>query len=182
MKSSYKKEAWYLNNNKLIHGYKDKYGFHPDKSIQYKFDTQHITKKDHNKVIFYKLTTPSIKGLNNLQLIGGNLFFAIDNGMALTKVICNVGKYDYHYSTNKVILSENPNTEEIEQLILKVLESLGIASYSNTKIDYKLTSESKGIVNVFNQHALKNESNPICILDIGDSTVNTSMSIAKANA
>ena len=189
MKSSYKKEAWYLSNNKLIHGYKDKYGFHPDKNIKSECDTQHITKKDYDKTIFYKLTTPSIKGLNNLELIGGKLIFAIDDGRALTKVMCNVGKSDYQYSTNRIILSEKRDIEEIRRLILKVLESLGIKSYKNTKIYYKLTSESayitkrcKHIHSIEIQHSLPGTARTICTFDnfdTGGLTVDKFMAVEK---
>ena len=47
-----KKECWLLDEDYLIHGYKDKYGFHPDKGIQCGFSLEILRRKDLNKVYF----------------------------------------------------------------------------------------------------------------------------------
>lgn len=55
MKSQYKRKAWYLDEDVLLEGYVDKYGFHPNKNIQCGFSVQKIKKRDIGKRVFYNL-------------------------------------------------------------------------------------------------------------------------------
>lgn len=61
-----KKECWLLDEDYLIHGYKDKYGFHPDKGIQCGFSYQILRRKEVNKVYFLSKE----KGEEYLKKIG----------------------------------------------------------------------------------------------------------------
>ena len=55
MKHLYKRKAWYLDEDILIEGYTDKYGFHPNPGIPCGFDTQKFTKKMIGEKIFYNI-------------------------------------------------------------------------------------------------------------------------------
>lgn len=55
MKTNYKRKAWYLDEDVLLEGYVDKYGFHPNKTIQCGFDLQKVSKRDIGKTLFYNL-------------------------------------------------------------------------------------------------------------------------------
>lgn len=53
MKSSYKRKAYYLDEDVLLEGSVDKYGFKPDDGIQCGFSRQKVSKKNVGKVLFY---------------------------------------------------------------------------------------------------------------------------------
>ena len=52
---NYKKKAWFVTDNCITYGYKDKYGFHSDNK------TYKISKRFRTKVIFYDLKN-ALKG------------------------------------------------------------------------------------------------------------------------
>lgn len=90
MKSYYKKAMWLLDEDVLVFGYKDKYGFHPQKEVQCGFGLQKITKRDLNRSVFpcLKAALNKLNAKNDvphLHLAGGTLKIAIDSGMAITK-------------------------------------------------------------------------------------------------
>jgi hypothetical protein len=70
MKNKYKRKAWYFDENVLIKGYADKYGFHPNDGIQCGFDTQKFLKKEIGKVIFYNLNE-ALEKYNDAKVING---------------------------------------------------------------------------------------------------------------
>lgn len=55
MKATYKRRAFLLDEDILIEGYTDKYGFHPNPAIQCEFGIQKFSKKDIGKIIFYNV-------------------------------------------------------------------------------------------------------------------------------
>lgn len=65
MKNRYKRKAYYIDEDIVIEGYKDKRGFHPNKNIECGFGTQKTTKRDIGKQLFFSLT--------DLRQLCGNL-------------------------------------------------------------------------------------------------------------
>ncbi len=53
MKSNYKREAYYLDEDVLLEGNVDKYGFKPNDGVQCGFSRQKVSKKDVGKILFY---------------------------------------------------------------------------------------------------------------------------------
>lgn len=53
MKSNYKREAYYLDEDVLLEDSVDKYGFKPNDGIQCGFSRQKVSKKDVGKILFY---------------------------------------------------------------------------------------------------------------------------------
>lgn len=70
MKNLYKRKAWCLDEDVLIAGYVDKYGFHAN-SLALGWNLQKINKKMINKEIFYNL--------ENAKKILGNDVEIVDN-------------------------------------------------------------------------------------------------------
>jgi len=58
MKKSYKRKVYLLDEDILISGCKDKYGFHPDKGVYCGFDLQKLHKKTLGAFYFMTLRTP----------------------------------------------------------------------------------------------------------------------------
>lgn len=53
MKSNYKRKAYYLDEDVLLEGVVDKYGFKPDDAVQCGFSRQKVSKNDVGKILFY---------------------------------------------------------------------------------------------------------------------------------
>ena len=53
--TKHRKEAWLVDDDVILPGYKDKYGFHPDRGIQCGFDCQKRRKKDKDVIYFMSL-------------------------------------------------------------------------------------------------------------------------------
>ena len=136
MKTIYKKEAWLLDDDILIHGYVDKWGFHPQKDIVCGFDSQKINKKDKGKTLFYRLGD-ALSKLDLLCLAGGQIRFAIDDGLTETKVLCSCGNILCGYTTNTITTKDNIKTIIDECLVVN-----RIVPSEQTKLVWMLTSES----------------------------------------
>ena len=136
MKTIYKKEAWLLNDDILIHGYVDKWGFHPQKEVVCGFDLQKINKKDKGKSLFYRLGDAHNK-FDLLRLAGGQIRFAIDDGLVKTRVLCSCGNILCGYTTNTIVTEDN-----IKTIIDECLTINRIVPSEQTKLVWMLTSES----------------------------------------
>lgn len=53
--TKHSKKAWLVDDDVILPGYKDKYGFHPDRGIRCGFDCQKLRKKDKNVIYFTSL-------------------------------------------------------------------------------------------------------------------------------
>ncbi len=136
MKTIYKKEAWLLYDGILIHGYMDKWGFHPQKDIVCGFDLQKINKKDIGKILFYRLGDAHNK-FDLLRLAGGQIRFAIDDGLVKTRVLCSCGNILCGYTANTIVTEDN-----IKTIIDECLTINRIVPSEQTKLVCMLTSES----------------------------------------
>lgn len=67
MKNLYKRKAWCLDEDVLVEGYVDKYGFHAN-SLACGWNLQIVNKKMINKTIFYNLEQAK-KKLGNLEVV-----------------------------------------------------------------------------------------------------------------
>lgn len=70
MKKQYKRDAYYLDDGILLHGYKDKYGFHPEHGLSCGFGRQILTKRAVGRVLFYSLPD-AIAKLGKVELARG---------------------------------------------------------------------------------------------------------------
>ena len=77
MKCRYKREAWYLDEDILIHGHVDKYGFHPEKNIPCGFGLQKVNRKGRNKEWFYSLKE-AYGVLGIFKTAGGRSIYSLD--------------------------------------------------------------------------------------------------------
>ena len=68
-KTKHKKKTWILDEDILIEGYKDKYGFHPNPGIQCGWGLQKINKDMINKTIFYSLDKAFEVVGNNINIV-----------------------------------------------------------------------------------------------------------------
>lgn len=109
-----KKETWLLDDNILLHGYKDKYGFHPDKEIPCGFSCQKLWKKDKDKIYFFSLKK-AMEIYANIPVAAGKCTIrcAIDNGMAYQKLVIGIGDI--------VFCEKRKPDNAIEDFILKTL-------------------------------------------------------------
>lgn len=134
MKKRYKRDAYYLDDGILIHGYKDKRGFHPDPNIECGFGLQIIRKKDINKTIFYKFSN-AIKTIGELEVCGGRVIVAIDAGMAITKIGYNIGDFSGWYNSEN-ILPKIAFDKDIEKIVLECFNAQKIQLLHGTKVIY----------------------------------------------
>lgn len=66
MKNLYKRKAYLLDDDKVIEGYTDKYGFHPT-DPDCGFTIQKFRKKDINRIIFYTKHRFTVEFLKTLR-------------------------------------------------------------------------------------------------------------------
>lgn len=135
MKKRYKKEAFYLDDGILLHGYKDKRGFHPDSGISCGFDLQVLNKKSIGKTLYFKLSDV-ISKFGSITLIGGKFIFAIDDGMTLTKIMYSNGDLEGSFKTETIVTDKN-----VESVIKECLNSLGVKEFKQIDVNYCLSSE-----------------------------------------
>ena len=128
MKKSYKKKAYYLFNGILLCGYKDKYGFHQNVN-EFAPATIRYRKKDIGKTIFYTIFD-AIAKLGTVELNGGIIGLAVDNGRARTRVALIDGQYCRYYESKHII----PEDVSSEMLIEESLKLCGITKTSKTEI------------------------------------------------
>ena len=137
MKKRYEREAYYLDDDILLHGYKDKRGFHPDCNIECGFDLQILNKKDIGKTVLYSIGD-AISKYGKLELAGGKIVFSIDDGMAITKIRYAINKITESYKTNTLVT----NTDDATVVIMECLSHIGIKALHGVTIKYILQSES----------------------------------------
>ena len=135
MKKQYKRDAYYLDDGILLHGYKDKYGFHPEYGIPCGFSRQILNKRDVGRVLFYSLPD-AISKLGEVELAGGKFTFGIDNGMAVTKFAYVTGTFNGQYKTETLIVNN-----DVKPVVLECLSALGVKALRHVKIEYFLSSE-----------------------------------------
>ncbi len=118
-KCKYSKECWLLDDGLLLHGYKDKYGVHPDKELQCGFSYQVVTKKDKDKLYFFSLKKAR-EVLGDIPVFAGkcNVRCSVDNGMAVTKIIVGIGDYLLFEKTEKSI--DRPS--KVSPIIIEILD------------------------------------------------------------
>jgi len=131
MKKRYKRDAYYLDDGVLIHGYKDKRGFHPWKNLACGFDTQKIRKKDIGVRLFYSLKS-AIEKLKNIKIDGGCIHVGVDNGLYETKMVT------MPFGKNKVL----SNGKTIEALVDEMFKEAGVESLRETKIITHIFAEN----------------------------------------
>lgn len=68
MKNLYKRKAWCLDEDVLVTGYVDKYGFHTN-SLALGWNLQKINKRMINKEIFYNLENAKKILGNNVEIV-----------------------------------------------------------------------------------------------------------------
>lgn len=143
MKNRYRRVAYYLDENILLRGIKDKRGFHPAPALSCGFSLQKLRKRDVGKTLFYTLSD-ALKSVPGLEIAGLTLNFGIDAGTALTRIFCfekeddsEHGKKQF-YHTNTLISSEDAALP----VVFEYLQSLGIKAIHDTRIICLFTDSS----------------------------------------
>lgn len=133
-KCKYSKECWLLDEDLLLHGYKDKYGVHPDKELQCGFSYQVVTKKDKDKLYFFSLKKAR-EVLGNIPVHAGkcNIRCSVDNGMAVTKIIVGIGDYQLFEENERNI--DRPS--KIYPIITEILDK-GSISIDRAKVSVSI--------------------------------------------
>lgn len=140
MKKIYRKNAFYLDKDILLFGYKDKYGFHPNKNTNCGFTLQRINKKDIGKNLFYSLSD-AVKELGPVNISGVKLLIAIDAGLYITKIMLSIVGSEKKYSyISHTVLSKN--RDNVQDVINEVLTNIGVNSLYNSEIHFCFTDES----------------------------------------
>ena len=131
MRNRYKRDAWLLDDDILLHGYVDKRGFHPEKGLPCGFGLQIVNKKSKNKIWFHSLNTAMKKtGVRNVA--GGSAFFAIDVGLYKTKAICSTALVESLEFTELSDRFEDPGALTNKELAGIIARGLSQAGYGNT--------------------------------------------------
>ena len=173
MKKSYKTQCYYLDKDVLLYGYKDKYGFHPQKGLACGFSRQIIKKKDIGKTLFYDIADAS-KRLDSITLVGGTMMFMMDNGLAQTKIIYTLNRAEFFTHKTQTIVKDATYTDEINEIISECLNQINITKTVDTKIKVRLMCESgKVVTNSFftNQTPKIAEECDTMLLDQGTATL-----------
>lgn len=132
--TKYKKYGYLLDEDVLLHGYKDKYGFHPDKNIQCGFFVKKVRRKDIGKKVFYSLRRAK-DVLGQLQIVGDvHAIFAIDAGLATTKIVYSIGDIREYYQTDTLVDKD----KEVEQIIAECLSSNDISLHTTIEKNVKI--------------------------------------------
>ena len=139
MKKSYKKEAILVDDDILIYGYKDKYGFHPCKEAAKRcgFDLQKINRHQLGKNYFYSLDDALKVVANPKSLIGGHFFVAVDDGFVRTKICIGSRLLNrpHYYTTDKLWVAG----ASIE-ILTEAFKSIGIEAFAEITVEYKEVS------------------------------------------
>ena len=137
MKSRYKRNAWYLDEDILIHGYVDKRGFHPEKGIECGFGIQKVLKKQKNRIWFYSIGD-AINALGPVRTVGGRAIVSMDLGMSVTKIFGAIGDTKenlsefqwkvWHRDSDFSMIKDSgqPSGQEIAEVIAAFLFKAGI--------------------------------------------------------
>ncbi len=128
------KKIWYYDGGMLVFGYKNKYGFHPQRGLQCGYDVQKLRRKDYNKIYF----TSMINALNLLTkknmpiscIMGGTLVIGIDTGMYTTKYVISDSKKKYFGK----IMTTAINDKSTDNVVADILKNAGINKISGTTI------------------------------------------------
>jgi len=138
MKNRYKKKAYYFDEDVLLCGYKDKRGFHPEYGLPCGFGLQIIRKRDIGKKLFYSLEQ-AVDKLKEVELAGDKFIFAIDDGMAETKISFSQDKsQEPRFYKSKEVFKEN----EITVWVKKCLKEIGLKEVHHTTVEYKILSNA----------------------------------------
>ena len=157
MKKRYRREAYYLDDGVLLHGYRDKRGFHPDPIIQCGFGTQGLNKRSIGKELFFSLDG-ALKKLGQVELAGGKFIAAIDLGLAKTRVLVGAerGKFKKFYECDTVQRDGDVSELTVRNILKKSFHSFGVENMADVTVVYKLVYplpaiEGEIIVNTFNE-------------------------------
>ena len=129
MKKIYKRPAYLLDNGFLFFGYKDKYGFHPERTLEWTwtyFKTRKVSKKDVGKTLFYSFKD-AVNKLNEIKVCGGTFYIAIHDGLARTKMALGdkCGSTIW-YETSTLY---DRTDESLEKLLSELYLSLNITAF-----------------------------------------------------
>lgn len=155
MKNKYKRIAYLLDENVLLKGYKDKYGFHPLSKLECGFDCQKICKRDIGTKLFFSMKDFLLKSNNaaladcNVDLAGCNMVFAIDKGMYRTKIVYTIEDFTGFYETKTLV--QDANIFDINKVITECLNAIGINKTYICNI-------KSGISSLFGTTTLENET------------------------
>lgn len=135
MKKRYKRVAYYLDENILLRGIKDKRGFHPSPESLCGFSLQKIMKRDIGETLFYSFSD-ALKAIPDLELAGLTLNFGIDASMAQTKIFCFETGTGSKHGEKKFYCTETliPNEDAALPVVFEFLQTLGIKAIHNVKI------------------------------------------------
>ena len=157
MKKRYRREAYYLDDGVLLHGYRDKRGFHPDPIIQCGFGAQVLNKRSIGKELFFSLEG-ALKKLGQVELAGGKFIAAIDFGLARTKVLVSAerGKLEKCYECDTVQQNEDVSEMRVRKILKESFYSFGVENMSDVTVVYKVaypfpSIEGEILVNTFNE-------------------------------
>lgn len=136
MKKRYKKEAYYLDDGILLHGYVDKRGFHTEHGLGCGFSLAKINKHAIRKTVFYSLRD-ALNKLGEIQIVGGKFIAGIDDGLYVTKVrLCGPCNMSQDFATYTLV-----EDGKIEPVIVECLNSIGIKTADDIKVNYFISSE-----------------------------------------
>ena len=133
MKKKYKRNAYLLDEDVLIHGYKDKYGFHPNKTVPCGFTLQKFNKHSIGKDIFFSLEDAMLS-LKEIHLVGSEIRVAIDRGFEITKIFLLLDGSVFKY----IKFQTKEEKRNIEQIIEQYLQEYNIVSIRSSNIDIRI--------------------------------------------
>lgn len=135
MRKNYKKAAYLLDEDILFFGYKDKYGFHPERNLQCGFNIQKVSKRNIGKTLFYGIKD-AIDKLGEVKVCGGTFYIAIDAGLAQTKMALGDKCGSVFWYTTST-LYDNTN-ESLEKLFNEFYASINIISLTDVDVKSKI--------------------------------------------
>ena len=140
MKKIYKRPAYLLDNGFLFFGYKDKYGFHPERALEWTFfKTRKVSKKNIGKTLFYSFKDATNK-LDEIKVCGGTFYIAIDAGLAKTKMaLGDKCGSTIRYTTSTL---HNNTDESLKKLLSELYLSLNITMLADVEVKPKIIDAS----------------------------------------
>lgn len=136
MKKIYKKPAYLLDNGFLFFGYKDKYGFHPERILAWNnFKTRKVSKRYIGKTLFYSFKDAANK-LDEIKICGGAFYIAIDAGLARTKMALGDKCGSTIWFETSTLY--NKTDESLKKLLSELYLSLNITMLADVEVKPKI--------------------------------------------
>lgn len=136
MRKIYKRPVYLLDNGFLFFGYKDKYGFHPERALEWTFfKTRKVSKKNIGKTLFYSFKD-AVNKLDEIKICGGTFYIAIDAGSARTKMALGDKCGSAIWFETSTLYDKTD--ESLKKLLSELYLSLNITMLANVEVRPKI--------------------------------------------